>query len=124
MSRLEEIIAAGTPVRDKRNWIKCVDGFKMSVIANWGAYCTPRPAFPSIPTMSGHEVEADYPGPFTAVEVGYPSQCPEPWEDWAEFCESPESPTETVYGYVPVGMVRALVALHGGEVGSADTPED
>ena len=32
------------------------------------------------------------------------------------YCEIPETPTETVYGYVPVGIVEALIESHGGMV--------
>jgi hypothetical protein len=117
---LEKIIAEGnrpayTPFEtyDARleasasNNIVCADGFTLSVIAGAGTYCSPRPDL--IEDMEG------FTGPFTAVEVGFPSDRPEPWSEWEEWCESPENPTSTVYGQVPVAAVRALVALHGGE---------
>ncbi len=31
------------------------------------------------------------------------------------YAEDPDNPTETVYGYVPVGVVQALAAKHGGK---------
>lgn len=114
-AQLERIIAEGTSVdyrqdetaasyRERRkakpsNAIKCADGFSLSVIAGMWVYSSPR------------DVET---GPFAAVEVGYPSERPEPWDAWAEYCENPEDPTSTVYGYVPVDLVRALVESHGG----------
>jgi hypothetical protein len=119
---LERIIARGnrgpyTPgnYESGPNWITCADGFKVSVIAGNGAYCSPRPSFTSLPFPG--EVSQDYPGPYTHVEVGFPSERPEPWDGeggWAEYAESPET-HETVYGQVPVEMVRALIDAHGGE---------
>jgi hypothetical protein len=117
---LEQIIAHGTRDADYRptqeNWLICADGFKLSVIAGTGAYCTPRPDWPF-----GEGAPADYPGPYAAVEVGFPSERPEPWEPidgalyWSQYAENENDPTGTVYGYVPVALVRALVRSHGGE---------
>jgi hypothetical protein len=106
VSLLEKIIASPNRVlwrgtRDP-NIVRCVDGFKLSVVSGEATYCSPR----------------NDEGPYEEVEVGFPSELPEPWSKWITYCESPESPTKTVYGYVPVDMVRALVALHGGEVRS------
>ena len=108
---LERIIAEGTsaplwgggavlsPKQGKpSNNLRCADGFTMSVIAGGGAYSTPR----------------DSADGYTAVEVGFPSERPEPWAEWEEHCDGADNPTGTVYGCVPVDMVRALVALHGG----------
>ena len=104
-SLLDRVVESGNWRGD--NWIRCADGFKVSVIAHWGAYCAPRPGFGEVPR--------DYPGPYTAVEVGYPSERPEPWAEWAKYVEDAESPTETVYAYVPVELVRDLIVAHGGE---------
>ena len=131
-SLLERIIANGNrghnhSDRENRrgNTITCNDGFEVSVIAGGGVYCTPRPAlciYPYDDSMCReavldymYEAPCTYNGPYTHVEVGFPSEVPEPWEIWSEFCEDPETPTSTVYGYVPVEDVRALIALHGGE---------
>lgn len=121
-AQLERIIAEGTRAgfrpdestesyRARRgakpsNKITCADGFHLSVIAGSGMYCSPWP---------GMDVPDEYEGPFTAVEVGYPSKRPEPWSDWEQFCDGAEDPTGTVYGFVPVETVRALVERHGGE---------
>lgn len=105
---LDDIIEIGNDPRQlsrPTNHVKAADGFKLSVTAHSGAYCTPR----------------DSMGPYTHVEVGYPSERPEPWEPidsgecWSKYAESPERPTGTVYGWVPVAMVRALLRTHGGE---------
>jgi len=67
----------------------------MSVQAGGGLYCTP----------------ADDVGPWTRVEVGFPSQIePLLWE----YAESPGAWTDTVYPRVPVEVVAAVVEVHGG----------
>jgi len=81
----------------KRNeTVVCRDGFRMSVQGHDGAYCHPR---------------IDDAEQYTEVEIGYPSHREEIIMPWAE---SPEEPTETVYGYVPVAVVNTVIAKHGG----------
>ena len=84
--------------------IQCADGFKMSVHAHEGAYCTPR--------ITGAER-------YTAVEVGYPSQEEPLLLQWAD---EPEQPTNTVYGWVPSQQVALVIAKHGGMVDGALPP--
>lgn len=74
--------------------IVCNDGFSISVQANESAYCTPR----------------TNEGPWYKVECGFPSAPP---ELIMQYAESPESPCDTVYGYVPVNLVEQLIELHG-----------
>lgn len=108
----------GANMRDNSR-ITCTDGFSLSVIAGGGTYCRPRPTL----SIGGRvrrpdnlsDVSSAYTGPFTAVEVGFPSDRPEPWGQWREYCENPEDPTDTVYGFVPVELVRALIESHGGD---------
>jgi hypothetical protein len=114
MSLLEQIIAEGNrtfPLGQRSmsmlsNTIACKDGTTLSVIAGWGCYCSPRP---------GEDAPDHYLGPYYAVEVGFPTVRPEPWSKWEGYAESPDVPTDTVYGCVPVALVRELVAAHGGE---------
>jgi hypothetical protein len=126
--KLEDVIAHGNRGHNRAphsSLITCKDGFRLSVIAGGGTYCTPRPSFcwgdthpQHIPEPPDHIVSdevCDYPGPYSAVEVGFPTTRPEPWDEWSKHCEDPEKPTDTVYGYVPVDLVRSLVAAHGGE---------
>ena len=75
--------------------IVCADGFRVSVQASLSHYCTPR----------------DDRGPYTEVELGYPS---EPVEAWLEYAEDPESATTTVYPYVPIELVEQVLEQHGG----------
>ncbi|WP_328313143.1 hypothetical protein OG432_24690 [Streptomyces sp. NBC_00442] len=124
MSTLDRIAASGNSQYDEAgnrvipNRIVCADGFSLSVIAGSGNYCTPRPALGGF--TFGSNAPSDYPGPYTEVEVGFPSARPEPWGTWEQYVDDPEAPTETVYGYVPVETVRALIDLHGGEAARCD----
>ena len=75
--------------------IECADGFTMSVQASEFHYCTPR----------------DNDGPYAEFEVGFPSQ---PEDQLMPYAEDPERPTDTVYGYVPLEVIEALIEKHGG----------
>ena len=94
--KLEDII--NVPV-SKRKLVMpslvCKDGFRFSVQASEGHYCTPR----------------DNEGPWEEVEVGYPSKVE---ELLLPFAENPFKPTETVYPYVPVHLVKEIIKKHGG----------
>lgn len=82
--------------------ITCRDGATLSVQAGRNKASRPR---------------EDNAGPYSHVEVGYPN--PRPEGDWWAYAESLGNgnggrPTG-IYGYVPVELVRAYVAEHGGE---------
>ena len=81
----------------------CSDGFTMSVQASEGAYSTPR-----LNT-----------GPYTHVEVGFPSQ-EEPL--LMPYVEDKSMPTKTVYPFVPSQVVTLVVAKHGGMI-DGELPE-
>lgn len=77
--------------------MECADGFSFSVQGHWGAYSTPRD---------------DFADNYSAVEVGYPS---ERVEELMPFIDGKDSdPLNTVYGWVPVAVVEAIIAAHGG----------
>tara|TARA_R110002012_G_scaffold201686_2_gene370769 strand:- start:3813 stop:4121 length:309 start_codon:yes stop_codon:yes gene_type:complete len=78
--------------------VECRDGFSMSVQAHNGAYCTPR--------ENGADV-------YSEVEIGFPSVEEPLLMDW---CEEKSIPMDTVYAYVPVGVVTTVIAKHGGMV--------
>jgi len=78
--------------------VVCVDGFSMSVQANYGAYCEPR-----------EDGAAEY----SEVEVGFPSAVEPDLMNWVE---DVDRPTETVYAYVPSNIVRSVIEKHGGMV--------
>lgn len=69
----------------------CKDGFKFSVQASWGHYCTPRNSV----------------GEYTHVEVGYPSQVEEALLGYSDG----ENP---IFGYVPIEVVEKIIVKHGG----------
>lgn len=77
--------------------VVCKDGFSVSIQADRGKYCTPR---------------ANKAWPYSEVELGFPNQIDELIEDYSE---EPGN-TETVYGYVPIEVVNALIDKHGGIV--------
>lgn len=133
MRRLNKIIRKGNRKRPPLdNSIRCRDGFTFSVIAGYGTYCRPRPAFcmnDEIGIMQRYEkgcgkcqpdgyfddAHCAYRGPYTHLEVGFPSLTPEPWEDWEPYWDGGDHPTGSVYGYVPVELIRRLIIKHGGE---------
>lgn len=92
----EDVIEDNTYPLAKR--IVCADGFTLSVQASFGAYCRPRRNI----------------GPWYEVEIGFPSARPS--DDVMQYVEDPKDPTGTVYGYVPVELVNALIEEHGGMV--------
>ena len=68
---------------------------KMLMLPRIEAYCEPR---------------TDE-GPWSAVEVGFPS---EREELLMEYAEDPHRPTGTVYGWVPVEVISEVIAKRGG----------
>ena len=83
--------------------IVCSDGFSISVQGSSFIYATPREDNPA--------------NGYTHVECGFPSTRPKTVElrNYAELCGTDDY-TETVYGYVPVEVVRAELDAHGGIV--------
>ena len=59
-----------------------------------------------------HSSPRDDTGPYTKVEVGFPSENPP--EAWKEFADNWDDPTGTIYSYVPLTMVMLYIGAHGG----------
>ena len=79
--------------------VQCNDGFSISIQASACHYCEPRRTFE---------------GPYTELELGYPSYSEElliPYRE-DDYCE----PENTVYPYVPVEVVDKVIKKHGGIV--------
>ena len=76
--------------------LECADGFRMSVQASAGHYCEPR----------------NSQGPWTEFECGFPSDDVPEMADYKE--DVSKADTETVFAYVPVEIVEAVLAKHGG----------
>ena len=73
-----------------------IDGASLSVQASEHSYSSPR----------------DNKGPYTKVEVGFPSETPP--EAWKEFAEEWVKPMNTIYSYIPLTMVMLYIGAHGG----------
>ena len=74
--------------------IVCVDLTTLSAQTGENLYCTPR----------------DNIGPWTHVEVGYPSKSPP--DSWAEYFDGDwekDDRTNCVYGYVPIELVVEFI---------------
>lgn len=84
----------GLPIR-RMKVIKCADGLEFSAQASELHYCSPRKNL----------------GPYTAVEIGFPTQ---KVEEFMPHAEDADNPTGTVYGWVPVEVVEQVVMNHGG----------
>lgn len=82
----------------RRRKAKCADGFEVSIQASAYHYCDPR----------------DNSGPYWEVELGFPTATPS--DAIMQYAERAETPTDTVYGFVPIELVDALIAEHGGLV--------
>ena len=86
------------PYRELAPRVKCADGLAFSAQVSYSHYCTPR------------QNDA---GVYWAIEIGYPSQRV---EEFMPYAEDELNPTNTVYGYVPVTVVDAVIEKHGGIV--------
>ena len=75
--------------------IVCNDGFHMSVQGSNTHYCEPM--------KNVDEYES--------MEIGYPSK-EEPL--LLEYAEEPNTPTESIYGYVPCSIIQNVINKHGG----------
>lgn len=75
----------------------CLDGFDFSAQANSFAYCLPR-------TRNG---------PWTHVELGYPSS---QRDELLPYADDPGNPTQSIYPKTPVHTVALLVLASGGRV--------
>lgn len=87
----------------KRGRVQCADSFSISIQRNSYAYCDLHDGF------ANHIYPMDMGN--TTYELGFPSE-----EDSLiiEYAEEPDNPTDTVYGYVPYGVVIDLLDKHGG----------
>ena len=115
MRYTRKIVLRGHPdVSFNFGLITCTDGFTMSVQAKQGAYCSPR----------------NDNGPYTEVEVGFPSEA-EPlliphiemtkrWDEETdelvemtheELCKGA---TKQVYPWTPIDVVLMVIRKHGG----------
>jgi hypothetical protein len=78
------------------------DGTELSIQAGRSHYCEPRTDSPN--------GDYDY---YDSFEIGFPSK---EIEEILEYAEEPESPTGTVYGYVPKTVIENFINARGGVV--------
>lgn len=74
----------------------CASGLRMSVQASSDHYCRPR---------------VDNAESYTHFEIGFPSNVV---PQILEYAEDADSPTGTVYCYVPAEVIDAVIAENGG----------
>lgn len=75
--------------------IVCNDGFNMSVQGSAGLYCNPRKT-------------QDW---YNSLEIGFPSE-EEPLIN--QYAEMEHDWTRTLYRYVPIETIQAVIEKHGG----------
>lgn len=102
MLRLQEHVTSGNltetsycTFRALAPKIVCRDGFSASIQASETHYCSPR-------------AMTDF---YHSMEIGFPSEVD---NLILEYAEDVDNPTGTVYGYVPVEVIVALIEKHGG----------
>lgn len=91
----------------------CEDGFSVSIQASASHYCSPRRNFDRLERKAEEIVIADY-GIYSEFELGFPSGSDDLITPYAE---DPRDLTGTVYGWVPVEIVKSLIEKHGGVIG-------
>ena len=100
----------------KRPYAICKDGFGVSIQASEYHYCEPKISqidiskFDFIPRYHGQECVSKF-KPYKSVELGFPTEAV---EEWADYAEDFDKPTDTVYGCVPVELVDRVLEKHGG----------
>jgi len=75
--------------------VTCKSGLTLSVQASASHYCSPR----------------DNIGPWSEVEVGFPSQ---KVDALLPYAEDASDPCDTVYAYVPIEVVEYVIESNGG----------
>jgi len=79
-----------------RGRVRCADGFSISIQGgSQSHYCSPREKC----------------NEYNSVELGFPSHG-EP--ELMEYAEEPRKCRQTVYAYVPIAAIEAVIARHGG----------
>jgi len=69
-----------------------------------------------------YSIPQDDNGPYSAVEVGFPS---EPVPELIPYAEMPEDGyTKTIYPYVPYDIVRQVIYVRGGMIEGELPPPD
>ena len=78
--------------------VVCADGATISVQASRTHYCHPR----------------DDEGPYTEVEVGFPTNVDEMPVSWKEYAEDTDQVVADIYAFIPIELVVQFIDEHGG----------
>ena len=84
------------PGKNQIRRVACKDGFSMSVQASRTHYCEPS-----------MDLQEEY----LSFEVGFPNAYE---ELLIRYAEDADTPTPTVYGWVPSDVIDKVIAKHGG----------
>lgn len=122
--RLDRVVATGTGRLPRK--IRLADDTVISVHAGYGAYSIPRVRDRMVHEGGLGTAPANYPGPYTAVEVFVfkPVTVPNEWRQYSDGAPAEDDAEGTLYSPVPVDLVRALVVAHGGEHVAQDEWDD
>lgn len=74
-----------------------IGDLKLSIQASETHYCSPR----------------DNAGPWLCVEVGFPNEVV---EELLPYAQDADTPTDTVYGWVPIEILDKLIEENGGVI--------
>jgi len=91
----EQVRALTDFFESRRNmWLQAPNGAKLSLATGTSLYCTPR----------------DKSGPYTHVEVGFPTgNIPESWKEYADWYDSGDNTgtwrDSDIYGFMPVELL-------------------
>ena len=94
-----------------REYVRCKDGFTMSVQASAYHYCNPK--------VSGYNAV------YNKVEIGFPTEYESLLKNYVEDLSGEDEDldyTDSVYPYVPSNIVAMIIAKHGGIIGG-DCPQ-
>ncbi|MCP3683707.1 MAG: hypothetical protein GY861_13565 [bacterium] len=91
------------------NHLVMEDGTVMSIQASATHYCSPRETTP-VANYNWYE----------EFEIGFPSK---KFTELLPYAEDPESPTDTVYGWVPKEIIRKVIESCGGVKGVVEIEE-
>ncbi|MFF9204377.1 hypothetical protein ACF1AE_21660 [Streptomyces sp. NPDC014986] len=114
--RIDRVLAEGTGHLPRR--IRLADDTVLSVQAGPGAWCRPKPRLYGM-----GNVPADYPGPYSHLEVYLLTLVPVP-ESWKQYGDAHEDGHLRHFDAVPEDLVRSLVAEHGGEHAERNLEDD
>lgn len=90
----------------KACWVVLGDGTRLSIQAGYHNYCSPKVDFKH-PQFQRYK----------SFEIGFPSKV---IEELLPYAEDPETPCDTVYGWVPKKVIAGVIRKHGGIRGFID----